>query len=307
MALRWRLLALADTTSGEKNRPDPHFAHHVIVTPAVIALVLCAALLHASWNALLKSGADRLRAITLMTLASGVAALPMAIALPLPAPAAWPYVALSAVLHVGYNVFLARAYRFGEFGQVYPIARGSSPLLVTVGAALFAGEMPGVIALTGVVLVSGGILSLARGRKADLGSTLAALTTGVFIACYTVCDGIGARVAGNANAYSAWLFMLDGLPMVLLYRVWKGPLNIGLRDVNTLKTFGGGVVSLVAYGIVIWAVTLAPMGPVSALRETSVVFAALLGRLFLKESLTARRVSACSVIAFGAYCLGHPA
>ncbi|MDP0971244.1 EamA family transporter, partial [Klebsiella pneumoniae] len=89
---------------------------------------------------------------------------------------------------------------------------------------------------------------------------------------------------------------------VLLYRVWKGPLNIGLRDVNTLKTFGGGVVSLVAYGIVIWAVTLAPMGPVSALRETSVVFAALLGRLFLKESLTARRVSACSVIAFGAYC-----
>ncbi|PNG16022.1 EamA family transporter, partial [Streptomyces cahuitamycinicus] len=131
-------------------------------------------------------------------------------------------------------------------------------------------------------------------------------TTGVFIACYTVCDGIGARAAGNANAYSAWLFMLDGLPMVLLYRVWKGPLNIDLRDANTLKTFGGGVVSLIAYGIVIWAVTLAPMGPVSALRETSVVFAALLGRLFLKESLTARRLSACSVIAFGAYCLGHP-
>ncbi len=277
------------------------------MTPAVIALVLCAALLHASWNALLKSGSDRLRAITLMTLASGVAALPMAIALPLPAPAAWPYVALSAVLHVGYNVFLARAYRFGEFGQVYPIARGSSPLLVTVGAALFAGEMPGVITLAGVVLVSGGILSRARGRKADLGSTLAALTTGVFIACYTVCDGIGARAAGNANAYSAWLFMLDGLPRVLLYRVWKGPLNIDLRDANTLKTFGGGVVSLIAYGIVIWAVTLAPMGPVSALRETSVVFAALLGRLFLKESLTARRLSACSVIAFGAYCLGHPA
>ncbi|WP_112184347.1 DMT family transporter [Ralstonia sp. GX3-BWBA] len=277
------------------------------MTPAVIALVLCAALLHASWNALLKSGSDRLRAITLMTLASGVAAIPMAIALPLPSPAAWPYVALSAVLHVGYNVFLARAYRFGEFGQVYPIARGSSPLLVTMGAALFAGEMPGVIALAGVVLVSGGILSLARGRKADLGSTLAALTTGVFIACYTVCDGIGARAAGNANAYSAWLFMLDSLPMVLLYRVWKGPLNIDLRDATTLKTFGGGVVSLVAYGIVIWAVTLAPMGPVSALRETSVVFAALLGRLFLKESLTARRLSACSVIAFGAYCLGHPA
>ena len=150
--------------------------------------------------------------------------------------------------------------------------------------------MPGVIALAGVVLVSAGILSLARGRKADLGSTLAALITGVFIACYTVCDGIGARVAGNANAYSAWLFMLDGLPMVLLYRVWKGPLNIDLRDTDTLKTFGGGVVSLVAYGIVIWAVTLAPMGPVSALRETSVVFAALLGRFFLKESLTARRL-----------------
>lgn len=277
------------------------------MTPVVVALVLCAALLHASWNALLKSGADRLRGITLMTLASGLAAAPMTLALPLPEPAAWPYVALSALLHVGYNVFLARAYRFGEFGQVYPIARGSSPLLVTMGAALFAGEMPGPIALAGVVLVSAGILSLARGRKADLGSTLAAFITGVFIACYTVCDGIGARLAGDANAYSAWLFMLDGLPMVLLYRVWKGPLAIDVRDTDALKAFGGGVVSLVAYGIVIWAVTLAPMGPVSALRETSVVFAALLGRLFLKESLTTRRLSACSVIAFGAYCLGHPA
>jgi len=277
------------------------------VTSVIIALVLCAALLHASWNALLKSGSDRLRGITLMTLASGVAAAPMTMVLPLPASAAWPYVALSALLHVGYNAFLARAYRFGEFGQVYPIARGSSPLLVTVGAAMFAGEMPGMIALTGVALVSTGILSLARGRKADLGSTLAAFTTGVFIACYTVCDGIGARLAGDANAYSAWLFMLDGLPMVLLYRVWKGPLAIDVRDADTLKAFGGGVVSLVAYGIVIWAVTLAPLGLVSALRETSVVFAALLGRLFLKESLTARRLSACSVIAFGAYCLGHPA
>ncbi|WP_296223943.1 DMT family transporter [Ralstonia sp. UBA689] len=277
------------------------------MTSVIIALVLCAALLHASWNALLKSGSDRLRGITLMTLASGVAAAPMTMVLPLPASAAWPYVALSALLHVGYNAFLARAYRFGEFGQVYPIARGSSPLLVTVGAAMFAGEMPGMIALTGVALVSTGILSLARGRKADLGSTLAAFTTGVFIACYTVCDGIGARLAGDANAYSAWLFMLDGLPMVLLYRVWKGPLAIDVRDADTLKAFGGGVVSLVAYGIVIWAVTLAPLGLVSALRETSVVFAALLGRLFLKESLTARRLSACSVIAFGAYCLGHPA
>jgi drug/metabolite transporter (DMT)-like permease len=278
------------------------------VTPAVILLVLCAALLHASWNAVLRSGADRLWSITVMTVAAGVAALPVALIRPLPATASWPYILLSAALHVGYNLFLVLAYRHGELGQVYPIARGSSPLLVTLGAAVFAGERIGLLALSGVVLVSLGIISLARGKGSARSMSIAtALTTGGFIACYTVTDGIGARLSGDAHAYAAWLFLLDAFPMPILYLARRGCSAPGATTAETVRAATGGVISLLAYGAVIWAVTLGPMGPVSALRETSVVFAALIGRYFLRETLTARRLGACAVIALGALCLGvHP-
>jgi drug/metabolite transporter (DMT)-like permease len=165
------------------------------VTPTVILLVLCAAVLHATWNAVLRSGADRLWSLTVMTVASSIAALPVALLLPLPAAASWPYILLSAALHVGYNLFLVRAYRHGELGQVYPIARGSSPLMVTLGAAIFAGEQLSPLALAGVALVSLGIISLSRGKgSARPMSIMTALATGGFIACYTVTDGIGARL-----------------------------------------------------------------------------------------------------------------
>src|SRR5258708_7087330 len=172
------------------------------MSSAVILLVLCAAVLHATWNAVLRSGADRLWSITVMTTASSLAALPATLLLPLPAAASWPYILLSAGLHVGYNLFLVRAYRHGELIQVYPIARGSSPLLVTLGAAIFAGERLSLLALSGIVLVSLGIISLARGRGSARPMSLAtALATGGFIACYTVTDGIGARLAGHPQAY----------------------------------------------------------------------------------------------------------
>src|SRR5882724_1187939 len=187
------------------------------MTPAVISLVLCAALLHATWNAVLRSSADRLWSITMMTIASSIAAFPATLVLALPTAASWPYIVISAALHAGYNLFLVLAYREGELGQVYPIARGSSPLLITLGAALFAGEQLSLLALSGVALVSLGIVSLARGKGSARPMSLAtALTTGCFIACYTVTDGIGARLAGNPQAYSAWLFLLDGLPLPLI-------------------------------------------------------------------------------------------
>jgi drug/metabolite transporter (DMT)-like permease len=278
------------------------------MTPAIIGLVLCAALLHASWNAVLRSGDDRLWAIVVMSLASSVVCVPAVLILPLPAAPSWPYVLLSAVLHVGYNLFLVRAYRHGELGQVYPIARGSSPLLVTLGAAIFAGERLSLPALLGVAFVSLGILSLARGKGSARPMSIAtALATGIFIASYTVTDGIGARLSGDPQAYSAWLFLLDGLPMPLIFLARRGRFTIDLRSPETLKAATGGIVSLVAYGLVIWAVSLGPMGPVSALRETSVVFAALIGRYFLSETLTVRRLAACVVIAFGAFCLGYAA
>jgi len=275
------------------------------MSSAVIALVLLAALLHASWNALLKSSDDRLGALTLMTIGAGVGAIPLVIWGAMPTAASWPYIILSAILHTGYNLFLIRAYRIGDFSQSYPIARGSSPLLVALGAALLAGEQMSWWTLLGIVLVSAGIISLAQLKsRASLAAPLAAFTTGAFIAAYTITDGIGARLSGDALAYAGWLFVIDSVPLALIYLWQHRRLPLSTTPRQTLVGLGGGVMSLLAYGIVIWAVTLAPMGTVSALRETSVLFAALIGWLFLGEKLTVRRLSACVVIVLGAIVLG---
>ncbi len=271
----------------------------------MIALVLLAALLHASWNALLKSSDDRLGVLTLMTIGAGIGAIPLVIWGAMPTAASWPYIILSAILHTGYNLFLIRAYRIGDFSQSYPIARGSSPLLVALGAALLAGEQMNWWTLLGIVLVSAGIISLAQLKsRASLAAPLAAFTTGAFIAAYTITDGIGARLSGDALAYAGWLFVLDSIPLALIYLWQHRRLPLSTTPRQTLVGLGGGVMSLLAYGIVIWAVTLAPMGAVSALRETSVLFAALIGWLFLGEKLTVRRLSACVVIVLGASVLG---
>ena len=271
----------------------------------VVALVLLAALLHASWNALLKSSGDRLVSLAIMTIGAGIGAIPLVLFTPLPHAAAWPYIVLSAVLHTGYNLFLIRAYRIGDFGQSYPIARGSSPLLVSIGAALLVGEQMSSTTWLGVALVSIGIISLANIKdRHNLSGPLAAFTTGAFIAAYTVTDGIGARTAGNALAYAGWLFVLDSLPLALIFMWQQRRLPIAPQGRQNWLSLAGGIMSLLAYGIVIWAVTLAPMGTVSALRETSVLFAALIGAIFLGERLTRRRISAATLIAVGAIVLG---
>ncbi len=274
------------------------------MTPAVAALVLFAALLHASWNAMLKGGRDGFWGMTVMGIATSLAcavALPF---LPVPARASWPYIAGSALLHVGYNAFLVRAYRRGDFGSAYPIARGSSPLLVTLGAALVAQEVPTLLGMAGIVLVSIGIISLAfRGRQLPETGIFYALGTGFFIAAYSVTDGIGGRLSGSAVSYTLWMCVIWGATALPLYKfrrpgaaLWQGARATGLAAL-------GGVVSVLAYGIVIFAMTVAPMGSVSALRETSVLFAVLLGRIFFGETLTARRIISVLVIAAGALCL----
>ncbi|HEY0266316.1 MAG TPA: EamA family transporter [Rhizomicrobium sp.] len=274
------------------------------MTPSIAAIVLFAALLHASWNALLKGGGDGLWSMTVMGVATAIAcavALPF---LPWPLRASWPFIAASALLHIGYNAFLIRAYRSGDFGSAYPIARGSSPMLVTLGAALVAGEQPTLLGMAGILLVSIGIISLAfRGRRLPETGIFYALGTGAFIAAYSVTDGIGGRLSGNAIAYTLWMCLLWGATALPVYRLmrpgqglWRGGRNTGLAAL-------GGVISVAAYGIVIFAMTRAPMGSVSALRETSVLFAVLLGRMFFGEALTARRILAALVIAAGAICL----
>jgi len=271
----------------------------------IISLVLFAAFLHAGWNALLRGGADRLWSMTVMCLAVAIASAVMALFLPSPAKASWMYAVLSAALHVGYNLFLVRSYQVGELGQTYPISRGSSPLLITVAASAFAGERVGMGALFGIALVSGGIVSLAlKGRRLAVPSLPYALGTGCFIAAYSVTDGIGVRLSGAPMAYTAWMCALWGILMP--------PVYIGLRGARSLFTvrpgliiaFIGGLVSLLAYGIVIYAMSGAPMGAVSALRETSVLFAALIGYFFLGETLTVRKMLACAVIAAGVIIIG---
>jgi drug/metabolite transporter (DMT)-like permease len=269
-------------------------------------IVLLAAVLHASWNALLRAGADRLWSMTVMCIAIALVCAGLALVVPMPARASWGFAIASALLHVGYNLFLVRTYRSGDLGQTYPISRGSSPVLVSLGAGVFAGELPDAVSAIGVILVSGGIVSLAfQGRKVGLGSLPYALGTGCFIGAYSVTDGIGVRLSGTPVGYTVWMCLLWGVmapPVYAIIRDWRSLMR-GPRE--TLAAAGGGIVSLIAYGIVIFAMSLGPMGSVSALRETSVVFAALIGRFFLHERLSAYRIIACCVVAIGAICIGH--
>jgi len=272
----------------------------------VTLVVLLAALLHASWNAMLRAGTDRLWSMTVMCIAVAAACALAAPFLPMPARASWGCAIASALLHVGYNLFLVRTYRSGDLGQTYPIARGTSPLLVSLGAALFAGEWPDGISMAGVLLVSGGILALAfQGRRVGLNSLPYALGTGCFIGAYSVTDGIGARLSGAPVAYTVWMCLMWGVLMPPVYVLLRDGRSLIRGRRETALAAVGGLVSLAAYGIVIVAMAFGPMGSVSALRETSVVFAALIGRVFLHERLTFGRIAACSVVAIGAICIGH--
>jgi len=272
-------------------------------------VVLFAAVLHASWNAMLHGNRDRFLSMTWMSIAIGVVSAVVVFYLPMPPKAAWPYIVASGLVHIVYNVSLVRSYRRGDLAQAYPIARGSSPMLVTLGAAFFAHEGIGALHAFGIVLISGGIMALAlQGGRVSRAGVLAALTTGVTIAIYTVIDGIGVRLSdGEALTYTTWMFMFYWLMPVIfvakrgLPALWtpvkEAPMAVG-------SSLAGGLVSIAAYGIVIWAMQSGAMGAVSALRETSVVFAALIGRVFLREPVSAKRWLACVVVAGGAVCLG---
>lgn len=272
----------------------------------MVVLVLLSALLHATWNAFLHRSDDRVWLVGMMTIPYLVVSAIGVIVLPLPAPAAWPYIMASVVLEFGYCLSLIRAYRSGDFGQIYPIARGLSPLLVCVGALIFAHEVLKPVAAAGVALVSFGIVSLAfhRNMRFSGESVPFAMLTGLFIATYTVVDGIGARVAGNGFSYIMWVYLLWNVPQFLLVWRWRGGakgLFIG-RD-KVLKGLLAGVLALSAYCIIIQAYRFLPIALVSALRELSSIFAVLIGWIFIGEKLTAQRVFACALVTLGAVLL----
>jgi drug/metabolite transporter (DMT)-like permease len=275
-----------------------------MLTPFSIALVLLAAFMHAGWNALLRGGADRALSMAMMNATLGIAGLGLLAIAGLPAPASWIYVVASGVLHWIYVALLVVTYRSGDLGETYPVARGSSPALVALGGSLFAGEWMNLAGIVGVGLVCAGIfmLAAAKGRLHAMNLPWA-LSTGASIAAYTVVDGIGVRASGNWLGYTAAIFaFFIAAPLWFLAKsgtaFFKAPAD------EVLKAVGGGLISIAAYGAIIWAMQSSPMGAVSALRETSVVFAALLGAAFLGERLTAQRVVACCVIAAGAVCVG---
>jgi drug/metabolite transporter (DMT)-like permease len=242
---------------------------------------------------------------TLVINVGSLLALPTLPFLPLPAAEAWLFLAISVVVHLLYFMVLVGAYRHGDLSQVYPISRGSAPLLVTAGAWLLAGESLGAWELAGVAAVSIGIMSLASpGRRArqdgEIKAVAYALLTGLTIAIYSLADGLGVRAAGHAFAYIAWLFVLSGPPL-LAVTLWRrrGRLLEAFRPHLRHGAVGGALAAL-AYGIVIWAMSAAPLALIVSLRETSVLIAAGIGALVLKESFGPRRLAATAIIVAGA-------
>ena len=272
--------------------------------PEILAIVLIAALAHASWNALVKSDDDRLVTLGAVNAVRFLLCIPIVLALPLPDAASWPYLVASALLHVGYYTFLLSAYRFGELSKVYPLARGLSPLIVAAGAFVFVGERLSPVALAGVAIACAGIASLSTGGAAMSSddhrrSVLFAAGTALFIAGYTVTDAMGARLSGHPVSYVAWLAILDGLPILLVAAVLRRAALARHLASRAWKSVAGGALQLAAYGLVVWALVLAPMAAVSALRETSVLFAAIIGVKLLGEPLGARRIAAAALVAAG--------
>jgi len=271
--------------------------------PIAVILILSAAVMHAVWNAFVKMDGDRLMTMAVVISTTGLLAPLLLLIGPPPALESWPYILLSVLLNNAYFLFLIEAYRFGDLSQVYPIARGSAPLLVAVGAALFANEQLSVVELAGVFIISAGTISLIwrSGLRVDAEkrSIIFALLTGLMIASYTIIDGIGVRLSGNPAAYIGWLFILSPLPIASIAIIRRrGDAIVYIRNNWKLAVLAGGL-NLGSYGLSIWALSLAAMAHVSAMRETSVIIAALIGTQLLGESFGKRRILAAMVVATG--------
>ena len=270
----------------------------------VFLAVLFAAACHAGWNAGIKRTLDPLATTVLIAVGAGLVALPGIPFAGWPELASWPWLIASIVIHLFYFAGLIESYAAGDLGQVYPIARGSAPLMTATMTTLFVGEHLGVFGWGGIVMLAAGVLllSLRGGRdlaKLDRRAVGFALFTAVTICGYSLVDGIGARTAGNAHGYALWLFVIDGAFISCIALISYGTSVIPSMARFWASGLIGGVLSLVAYWIVIWAMTVAPIALVAALRETSVLFAAAIAIVILKEPLRATRIVAAVMIVTG--------
>ena len=270
-----------------------------------LSIVLFAALLHASWNAMVKAGGDRALILAGVALSHALVGLALILLSEAPARESWPALIISTLVHYAYYALLFQAYRLGDLSQVYPISRGLAPMLVAVGALLLIGESLPPMAWAGLIAVSVGIWLLSlrpQGMEVDRRAVIVAVVLGLAIASYSVADGIGVRLAGDPTGYMGWLFLLEA-PVVFAV---LGP-RILRRGTIDPRTFAlgmlGGVFAVTAYGLVLYAKTIAPIGVVSAVRESSVVIAALIGVILLGERPWKKRLAAALIVATGVVAL----
>lgn len=269
----------------------------------ITLLVLLAAALNAGWNAVIKISGDRIASMAVVTVFGSFVSLLVLPFVGLPDPASWPLLAVAILVHTAYHFALPAAYNYGDLGQVYPIARGSAPLLVTLGAFVFAGEALGTIPLFGIIFLAAGVMALSLDRGTGLSrnprAVLLALGTGVFIACYTLVDGMGGRLAGSAISFAVCLTIGDGLLTFLVAVIWKARAIGQVARSNPMPAVLAGGMQVCSYWIIVVAMAFAPLGMVSALRETSVLFAALISTFILKEGFGVWRFISAGMIACG--------
>jgi drug/metabolite transporter (DMT)-like permease len=273
----------------------------------VFFAVLAAAVMHAGWNVLVKLNLDRFLSLFLINSLIGLMGLIMLLIFPFPSAVSLPYAFASGGLHLGYNLFLVRSYRTGDLSQVYPIARGAAPLLTLLAAWLVVEEKVGMTGIFGIGILVAGIwlVSLAgKGRLRLDGMTLFfALGTSVFIAAYTIVDGLGGRASGSTAGYTGVLFILDGVGLAAVAFATRGRAVLAQVAPFWKSGVAGALLSGCAYWIVIWAMSLAPIAIVAALRETSIFFVVLLSMRVLKETVTLPRIGGALLIAAGAVLL----
>ncbi|GLX54211.1 membrane protein [Streptomyces hygroscopicus subsp. hygroscopicus] len=274
------------------------------MTPLVTIAVLLAAVTHASWNAIAHRITDKLAGFVSIQAGGVLIGLLLVPFAAVPAAGAWPFLLGSAAIHLVYITLLMTSFRLGDFGQAYPIARGTAPLVVTVFAALFAHEVPDGQAAAGIGLVCAGLTGVAlwgvRGRRPEWAVIGAAFATGLSIASYTVVDGIGVRTSGSSLGYLAWLMVVQGLavPAYAVCCRWRRETVAVVRPFALLGLLGAAL-SVLGYGLVLWAQTRADLAPIAALRESSILVGAAIGAVFFRERFGAPRIAAAGLLVVG--------
>jgi len=271
------------------------------LSAGLTAAVLGGALLHAIWNAMIKASGDKLLDTALVCFGGAALMLPLLPFTAAPAPASWPWLAVSAVVHVAYFFSIVGAYRAGDLSRAYPIMRGVAPVLVALAAYSFLGEALRPATWLGIALICAGVVSLAfiGGVAQPRRATAWALANAAIVATYTLADGQGVRLSGNPEAYVLWMFVLIFLPFALIVLAMRRREMLAYLGRHWLRALAGGTCSVGAYGIVIWAMARAPVAAVAALRECSVVFAALIGAWLLREGGLRPRLAGAAVVFAG--------